>query len=57
MDFDTTVKVISQLGFPIAVCVWFMWRDAKFISILSQRLDKVILLLELSLKQTIITKD
>jgi len=54
MDLDTAIKLISQLGFPIAVCVWFMWRDAKFMSILSVRLDKIILLLEIALKQPII---
>lgn len=26
------VQLISQLGFPIFVCIWFMWRDYKFLS-------------------------
>ena len=27
--------LISQLGFPIVVCLWFMWRDYKFLSTLA----------------------
>lgn len=26
------VTLISQLGFPIFVCLWFMWRDYRFLS-------------------------
>ena len=50
MTTDDIVKLITQLGFPVAVCIWFMWRDSKFISTLSVKLDKVILLLEITLK-------
>lgn len=28
-------QLISQLGFPIVVCLWFMWRDYKFLSTLA----------------------
>ena len=40
------VKLISQLGFPIAVCIWFMWRDWKFLGELKDALSKIVTLVE-----------
>ena len=35
------VTLISQLGFPIFVCLWFMWRDYKFLTSLQDLLAGV----------------
>ena len=35
------VTLISQLGFPIFVCLWFMWRDYKFLTSLQELLTGV----------------
>ena len=34
MDFTGLVQVVQQVGFPIAVAVWLLWRTDK-------RLDKM----------------
>jgi hypothetical protein len=44
------VKLVSQLGFPIFTCIWFMWRDYKFLSTLQEELEKLNTLLEAALK-------
>lgn len=44
------VSLISQLGFPIVVCLWFMWRDYKFLTTLQAELEKLNTLLEAVLK-------
>jgi hypothetical protein len=44
MDPTTTsgwTALISQLGFPIFVCIWFMWRDYKFLTALQDVLGGV----------------
>ena len=46
MDIDTIMKVISNVGFPIAVCVWFAWRDQKFLTKLTDSLSKIVALIE-----------
>lgn len=48
-DSYNWVQLISQLGFPIVVCLWFMWRDYKFLGALSahmERMEKMVDLLE-----------
>ena len=40
------VQLIGQLGFPIAVCLWFMWRDYQFLSSLKDSLAKIVGLIE-----------
>ena len=54
---DDAVKVITQLGFPIFVCLWFMWRDYKVMTSIQRAVDdakeevgKLNLLLETILK-------
>jgi hypothetical protein len=40
-SMDSWVKLISQLGFPIMVCLWFMWRDYKFLMTLASVLGGI----------------
>jgi hypothetical protein len=35
ISYSSWVSLISQLGFPIVVCLWFMWRDYKFLTTLA----------------------
>lgn len=44
------IQLISQLGFPIFVCLWFMWRDYKFLVTLQTELEKLNNLLRVVLK-------
>lgn len=43
-------QLISQFGFPIFVCLWFMWRDYKFLVTLQTELEKLNNLLRVVLK-------
>ena len=45
MDWDQIERLISAVGFPIVVALWFMLRTDK-------RLDRVIQLFELTLLNT-----
>jgi hypothetical protein len=38
---DSAMQLIGQLGFPIFVCLWFMWRDYKFLTSLQELLDGI----------------
>jgi hypothetical protein len=42
--------IIAQLGFPIFVCIWFMWRDYKFLVYMNKTLYRLTNLIELDLK-------
>ncbi len=50
MDSPSTwIDLITKLGFPVVVCVWFMWRDYKFMSALQghmARMEKLVDMLE-----------
>ena len=37
--------LISQLGFPIAMCIWFAWRDYIFLGQLKDTLAKIVTLI------------
>jgi len=32
MEIETMTNLISSIGFPIAVCLWFMFRTEKVIN-------------------------
>jgi len=41
------VTLISSLGFPIAMCLWFMFRTEKIIAANTNALNKLITLLSI----------
>ena len=47
MAFETT---IATLGFPIAMCLWFMFRSEKIISKNTDAIDNLALILKTKLK-------
>lgn len=34
MEINEVVSIISQLGFPVFVAVWFMFRDQKTVAVI-----------------------
>ena len=40
---DTLIKVIGNYGFPIVMCLWFMFRTEKVIKANTEALNKILL--------------
>lgn len=38
---ENLMTLISQVGFPIVVCLWFMFRTEKVIKANTEALDKI----------------
>jgi len=41
MSAEDVIKILQTVGFPIAVCLWFMWRDVKNIQKQSEMLARM----------------
>ena len=41
MSEDVIINLISQVGFPIVICCWFMFRTEKVINTNTQALNKI----------------
>jgi len=46
MDVDTITKLISQVGFPIFVAVWLLWRDKEKMDKLTAVMERIATLIE-----------
>ena len=51
------LDVITRLGFPIVVCLWFMWRDYKFLGALTQHMERMEKMVEMLEQVTIKVAD
>ncbi|MCQ2608951.1 MAG: hypothetical protein MJ197_09745 [Bacteroidales bacterium] len=41
MDIDALVTIISSLGVPVALCVFFCWRDVKYMDKQETLMNKI----------------
>lgn len=39
--FDKVIELINNVGVPIAFCIYFAWRDMKFMQKLDSTLDVI----------------
>lgn len=42
IEVDSLVGLVSSVGFPIAMCFWFMWRIERVINNNTKALDQFI---------------
>ena len=42
MSGKDLITIVQTVGFPIFVCLWFMWREKKYMERHSQQMEKVI---------------
>lgn len=50
MELQDVLQAISTLGFPVAMCIWFMFIDHKDSKYMTEALNKLTTMIELMVK-------